>query len=265
MARCGEDYPFEYDREHVVMLSDWTFEDPRRVMGRLKKQSDYYNFQQRTIGDFFRDAGKQGFRKTVSERLEWGRMRMDPTDILDVTGYTYTHLVNDLPPEANWTGLFRPGERVRLLFINGSAMTFFNIRVPGLEMTVVQADGQNIAPVRVDELQMAAAETYDVVVQPRDDRAYTVFAESMDRSGYGCGTLVNDTMMNHPFHLYGMWMVLENGTGLGARLRYEIRREFAPYIGLSWVRKVGETADMAERNNEGIDSLSLVVGVRLWF
>jgi CopA family copper-resistance protein len=185
----AEPDPFAYDREYVAMLSDWTFEDPHAVLMKLKKQSDYYNFQQRTIGDFFRDVSEKGWRATISDRLTWGRMRMDPTDILDVTGYTYTYLINGLPPEANWTALFRPGERVRLRVINGSTMSYFNVRIPGLEMTVVQADGQNVEPVTVDEFQIATAETYDVIVEPKEDRAFTIFAESMDRSGYTRGTL----------------------------------------------------------------------------
>lgn len=184
-----EPEPFAYDREYVVMLSDWTFENPHHVLAKLKKQSDYYNFQQRTVGDFFRDVEKNGWDAATAERLMWAQMRMSPTDILDVTGYTYTYLVNGLAPESNWTGLFRPGERVRLRFINSSAMTYFDVRIPGLTMTVVQADGQNVQPVSVDEFRIGVAETYDVIVQPKEERAYTVFAESMDRSGYARGTL----------------------------------------------------------------------------
>jgi CopA family copper-resistance protein len=171
------------------MLSDWTFEDPHDVLMKLKKQSNYYNFQQRTMGDFFRDVSEQGWRATLSDRLAWARMRMSPADIADVTGSTYTYLINGRPPEANWTALFRPGERVRLRFINGSTMTYFNVRIPGLAMTVVQADGQNVEPVTVDEFQIAVAETYDVIVEPKEDRAFTIFAEAMDRSGYTRGTL----------------------------------------------------------------------------
>jgi CopA family copper-resistance protein len=181
--------PFSYDREHVVVLSDWTFMDPHRVPSVLKKQAGYFNFQQRTLGDFFREAKQNGFRATLEERKMWGEMRMNPTDILDVTGATYTYLVNGLPPDANWNGLFKPGERVRLRFINSSAATYFNVRIPGLPMTVVQADGQNVQPVTVDEFQIAGAETYDVIVRPPAEQAYTVFAESMDRSGYARGTL----------------------------------------------------------------------------
>ncbi|MGH9892900.1 MAG: multicopper oxidase domain-containing protein, partial [bacterium] len=136
--------PYRYDREHVVMLSDWTDEDPHTVFAKLKKQNGYYNFQKRTISDFFRDVAEKGLGTTISDRLEWGRMRMDPTDIADVTGYTYTFLINGQPPGANWTALFEPRERVRLRFINGSAMTYFDVRIPGLSMTVVQADGQDV-------------------------------------------------------------------------------------------------------------------------
>lgn len=181
--------PFAYDREHVVMLSDWTFQDPYRVLAALKKMGGYFNFQQRTLGDFFREAKQNGLRATIEERKSWAKMRMNPTDILDVTGAAYTYLVNGLPPDGNWTGLFRPGERVRLRFINASAATYFNVRIPGLPMTIVQADGQNVQPVSVEEFQIAIAETYDVIVQPKAEQAYTVFAESMDRSGYARGTL----------------------------------------------------------------------------
>ncbi len=184
-----EPEPFRYDRDYVVMLSDWTFEDPQRVLAKLKKMSDYYNFDRRTVGDFFADAAERGLAATLRERLAWGGMRMTPTDIADVTGATYSYLMNGLHPAGNWTGLFRPGERVRLRFINASAMTYFNVRIPGLPMTVVQADGQNVEPVETDELQIAVAETYDVIVEPPADRAYTVMAESMDRSGYARGTL----------------------------------------------------------------------------
>lgn len=190
--------PYRYDRDHVVMFSDWSFEDPYKVLAKLKKQSGYYNFQRRTVLDFFRDVSEQGWGKTISERAMWGSMRMDPTDISDITGYTYTYLVNGLPPEANWTALFRAGERVRLRFINGAAMTYFNVSIPGLKMTVVQADGQDIQPVTVDEFQMAVAETYDVIVEPKEENAYTIFAEAMDRSGYTRGTLAPRAGMSAP-------------------------------------------------------------------
>ena len=180
---------YRYDRDYIVMLSDWTDEDPATVYAKLKKQSGYYNFNKRTASDFYRDVADKGWGATISDRLEWGRMRMDPTDIADVTGYTYTFLVNGKPPTANWTALFKTGERVRLRFINGSAMTYFDVRIPGLKMTVVQADGQDVQPVAVDEFRIAVAETYDVIVEPESGRAYTLFAEAMDRSGYARGTL----------------------------------------------------------------------------
>ncbi len=185
---AGDD-PVAYDREYVIQLSDWTFLSPEAVFSRLKKQGNFFNFQQRTVGNFLRDARQGGWRAAFEDRRMWGRMRMDPTDILDVTGYAYTYLMNGRPPALNWTALFRPGERVRLRFINSGAQTFFNVRIPGLPMTVVQADGQHVQPVTVDEFQFGAAETYDVVVHPKADLAYTIFAEAMDRSGFARGTL----------------------------------------------------------------------------
>lgn len=179
--------PVRYDREHVVMFSDWTDERPEAVLAHLKKQSDYYNRGKRTVFDFFEDVRAEGWRAAFADRLMWGAMRMDPTDLSDVSGYTF--LINGKNSAANWTGLFSPGERVRLRFINGSAMTYFDVRIPGLEMTIVAADGQNVRPVTVDELRIAVAETYDVIVTPADDRAYTIFAESLDRTGYVRGTL----------------------------------------------------------------------------
>ena len=185
--RGGYEQPF--DREHVVVLSDWTDVNPNEVVSNLKFQSDYYNFNQQTVGTFLADVSKKGLGSTIDNRLAWGRMRMSPTDIADVTGNTYTYLFNGQAPAANWTGLFRPGERVRLRFINGSSMTFFDVRIPGLTMTVVQADGNDVEPVPVDEFRIGVAETYDVIVQPQADAAYTIFAQSEDRSGYARGTL----------------------------------------------------------------------------
>lgn len=184
-----EPAPYAYDREYVVILSDWTFTDPHLVYSRLKKQSNYYNYQRRTVPDLVTDARRDGWRKAFASRREWARMRMDPTDISDLTSATFTYLVNGLPPAANWTGLFQPGERVRLRFINASAATYFDVRIPGLPLTVVQADGNDVQPVVVDEFRIAIAETYDVIVTPTEDRAYTLFAETMDRSGYAAGTL----------------------------------------------------------------------------
>ncbi len=185
----AEPEPFAYERDYVVVLSDWMFENPYKVLAKLKKQSDYNNFQKQTLFDFFKDAKEKGWSNTIENRAAWARMRMSPSDIADITGHTYTYLMNGMAPESNWTGLFRPGERVRLRFINAATMSYFDIRVPGLGLIVVQADGQNIQPVLVDEFRIGPAETYDVIVEPQEDRAYTVFAEAMDRSGFTRGTL----------------------------------------------------------------------------
>ena len=185
------------DREYIVQLSDWTDEDPHRVLSKLKMQSDYYNFNEPTAADFFRDVGSMGLSAALDRRKMWNQMRMSPTDLADVSAYTYTFLMNGVPPAGNWTGLFRPGEKVRLRFINSGAMTFFDVRIPGLKMTVVQADGQNVEPVEVDEFRMGVAETYDVIVTPKDE-AYTIFAQSMDRTGFVRGTLATRTGLSAP-------------------------------------------------------------------
>ncbi|HSL05363.1 MAG TPA: copper resistance system multicopper oxidase, partial [Nitrospiraceae bacterium] len=190
-----EPEPFHYERDYVVMLSDWSFESAETLFSNLKKQGGYYNFQKRAAGEFFTDVGRMGFWQAIQNYLMWDRMRMDPTDFADVTGYTFTYLMNGLSPAGNWTGLFCPGERVRLRFINAASMTFYDVRIPGLKMTVVQVDGQNVQPVVVDEFRMGVAETYDVIVEPAEDRGYTIFAETMDRSGYARGTLATRTGM----------------------------------------------------------------------
>ena len=176
------------DRDYVVMLNDWTDLDPARIFAILKKQSDYFNFNEPTLPGFAHDTSMLGLRGALQAREMWNRMRMSPRDLIDVSGFTYTYLMNGATPAGNWTGLFKPGERVRLRFINGSANSYFDVRIPGLKMTVISADGQDVHPVTVDEFRIAVAETYDVIVQP-DDRAYTIFAESIDRSGYARGTL----------------------------------------------------------------------------
>src|SRR6267154_885851 len=190
--------PVEYDRDYVIMLSDWTDENPEMIFSNLKQQSDYYNLHQRTVRTFVSDVKKLGLKATVSDRLMWGRMNMNPTDILDVSGATYTYLLNGKPPAANWTALFGPRERVRLRFINSSSMTIFDVRIPGLPMTVVQSDGNDVVPVTVDEFRISVAETYDVIVQPKADRAYTIFAQAEDRSGYARGTLAPRPGMTAP-------------------------------------------------------------------
>ena len=177
------------DRDHVLLLSDWTDIDPERVYRLLKVQSDYFNYNRRTVTDFVSDTRKNGLSASVSDRWMWGQMRMNASDLLDVSGHAYTYLTNGVTPAGNWTCLFRRGEKVRLRVINGSSMTFFDIRIPGLKMTVVAADGQDVEPVAVDEFRIGAAEVYDVIVEPKDDRAYTIFAQSMDRTGYARATL----------------------------------------------------------------------------
>jgi CopA family copper-resistance protein len=183
----GERFPAE--RDYVVMLNDWSDDSPEHIFATLKRQSDYYNYAMPTVPDFFRDVREHGLEQALARRRMWERMRMNPTDYSDVSGHTYTYLVNGHTPAGNWTGLFRPGEKVRLRFINGSSMTFFDVRIPGLKMTVVAADGQDVEPVSVDEFRIAVAETYDVIVEPKEDRAYTLFAQAIDRSGYARGTL----------------------------------------------------------------------------
>ncbi len=183
----GERFPAE--RDYVVMLNDWSDDRPEHIFATLKRQSDYYNYAMPTVPDFFRDVREHGLEQALARRRMWERMRMNPTDYSDVSGHTYTYLVNGHPPAGNWTGLFRPGEKVRLRFINGSSMTFFDVRIHGLKMTVVAADGQDVEPVSVDEFRIAVAETYDVIVEPKEDRAYTLFAQAIDRSGYARGTL----------------------------------------------------------------------------
>ena len=177
------------DRDYVVQLSEWTDEDPMRVLAKLKKQSHYYNFNQLTARTFFSDASNLGLGAAVDMRRMWNRMRMSPTDLADISGYTYTYLMNGTTPAGNWTGLFRPGERVRLRFIGSGAQTFFDVRIPGLKLSVVHVDGQDVEPVTVDEFRIGPGETYDVIVEPGEDRAYTVFAQAMDRTGYARGTL----------------------------------------------------------------------------
>ena len=185
-----EPEPFAYDRDYVVFLSDWTDESPARVLAKLKKRSDYYNQGRRTLGDFIDDVADNGWTDTISERWAWAKMNMSPTDLADISGATYTYLLNGQAPDGNWTGLFQPGERIRLRLINGSAMSYFDFRIPGLKLTVVAADGQNVEPVLVDEVRLAVAETLDVIVEPDGSQdAYTLFAQSMDRSGFARGTL----------------------------------------------------------------------------
>lgn len=181
--------PFSYQRDYVVLLTDWTDLNPEQLFARLKKMADYDNLYKRTVGDFMRDAQKKGLSATLEDRKMWGQMRMTPTDISDVNANTYTYLMNGTTGLGNWTGLFKSGEKVRLRFINGSAMTYFDVRIPGLKMTVVAADGLPVHPVTVDEFRIATAETYDVIVEPSGQDAYTIFAQDSGRTGYVSGTL----------------------------------------------------------------------------
>ena len=190
-----EPEPFSYDREYVVVLSDWSDEDPHAIYAKLKKLSHYYNFRERTVGEAVAELEEKGWSGFWANRGMWNEMRMSDRDISDVTGYTYTFLMNGVTPADGWLGLFRRGERIKLRFVNAAAMTFFDVRIPGLKMTVVAADGQYIEPVSVDEFRMGVAETYDVLVEPHDDRAYTVFAQAIDRSGYARGTLTPDASL----------------------------------------------------------------------
>lgn len=209
-----------YDREHVIVLSDWTDEDPHSVLANLKKRSDYYNRNKPTLVGLIRKLRRARNAKERAavwrERLAWAEMRMDSSDIADVSGMTYTYLLNGKRSTLNWTGLFKPGERVRLRFINAGAMSYFDVKIPGLKMTVVQADGQDVVPVRVDEFRIAVAETYDVIVTPRRAKAYTIFARSMDRSGYARGTLAPRRGMAGPIPPLGKPTMLRMAE-MGAR------------------------------------------------
>lgn len=190
--------PYEFDRDYVIQLSDWSDEDPEDVYAKLKKMGDYYNRNERTAGDLWQDIKQDGVASTWSKRSMWNAMRMSDRDISDVSGATYTFLMNGQTPDTGWKGLFKKGEKVRLRFINASAMTFFDIRIPDLKMTVIASDGQNIEPVSVDDIRIGVAETYDVIVEPKDDSAYSVFAQAIDRSGYARGSLTPDLAMTAP-------------------------------------------------------------------
>ncbi|GJL94287.1 MAG: copper-binding protein [Hyphococcus sp.] len=181
--------PVSYDREYVLVLSDWTFENPHRVFAKLKKNSEVYNFQKRTFSDFVDAVDDMGLGGAIVDRSMWGAMRMSPTDIADVTGAAYTYLINGHSTADNWNAVFNVGERVRLRIINASAMTIFNFRIPDLPMSVVASDGLNVRPVETDEFQIGVAETYDVIVEPKESRTFALVAESIDRSGMAVATL----------------------------------------------------------------------------
>ena len=193
-----EPEPHTYQRDHVLLFSDWSDQAPEALMATLKKQSDAFNYDKRTVGDFIDDVADHGWGKTVSERWAWAKMRMSPTDLADIGAASYTYLLNGQPPDGNFTCLFQPGETVRLRLINASAMTYFDFRIPGLKLTVIAADGLPVTPVTVDELRIAVAETYDVLVAVGDLPAYTLFAQSMDRTGYARGTLARAAGLQAP-------------------------------------------------------------------
>lgn len=184
--RDGESVKVE--RDYVVMLSDWTDKDPMRLLSQLKAQSGFDNYQQPTAMQLLQDAKAQGWKNAIEARKMWNQMRMVPTDFTDLSAHTFTYLMNGVNPASNWTGLFQKGEKIRLRFINGSAQTIFDVRIPGLKLTVISSDGQAVDPITVDEFRIGVAETYDVLVEPADD-VYTIFAQNIDRSGYACGTL----------------------------------------------------------------------------
>jgi len=183
----------EYDKEYVISLSDYSDEKPSSIYRKLKLSADYYNFKQRTVGDFFSEVSEKGFFSAFNDRKMWNNMAMADRDLSDVTGYTYTFLMNGQNPTTNFKALFKNGEKIRLRIINCSAMTYFDVRIPGLKMKIVAADGNYVQPVEVDEFRIAVAETYDVIVEPEDNTAYPIFAQSLDRSGYALGALTYDS------------------------------------------------------------------------
>jgi len=181
--------PFSYNQDYVLQLSDWSDEKPTAIYKKLKLMSDYYNFSQRTVGTFIDEMKNKGLSKAFNDRKMWNEMRMNDGDISDITGYTYTHLMNGQPSSRPFTALFKKGQKVRLRLVNSAAMTFFDVRIPGLQMTVIAADGNHVKPVKVDELRIGVAETYDIIVQPKKNKAYAIFAQSIERSGYALGML----------------------------------------------------------------------------
>lgn len=181
--------PFSYQRDHVIVLSDWAFEDPETIFRNVNLNPGYYNYYKRTVFDYFADVERMGFDEANAELLPFAKMNMSPRDLSDISGYVYTYLMNGHSPDMNWSGRFKPGETVRLRVINASAMSNFDVRIPGLDMTVVMVDGKKVKPVKFHEFRIGVAETYDVLVTPTEEKAYTLFAESLDRTGYARGTL----------------------------------------------------------------------------
>ena len=241
--------PIGVDRDYVVMLNDWTDEDPDGLYAHLKKVSNYYNYGEPTMQDFIADASRQGVSHALASRRMWNQMRMSPRDLVDVTGATYTYLMNGNGPAGNWTALFRPGERVRLRFINGSSNSFFDVRIPGLNLSVIAADGQNVDPVEVDEFRIGTAEVYDVIVQPREDRAYTIFAQSMSRDGYARGTLAPRA---------GMQAEVPNLDPLPTIAMVDMMGSMAQGGGMSGMRNMTHGGDMHTGQHEPTDDTGMV-------
>lgn len=208
--------PIHVDRDYAVILSDWTDENPLEVYLNLKKMSGYYNFGQSTVGDFLRDSSRLGLAGALERRRMWNAARMNPTDLSDISAATYTYLMNGTSPVGNWTGIAHAGERVRLRFIGAGTATFFDVRIPGLKLTVVSTDGQLVEPVEVDEFRIGPGETYDVIVTMPDDRAYTIFAQSMDRTGFARGTLAPHVGMQADVPLVDPRVWLTPGDMMGA-------------------------------------------------
>lgn len=175
------------DRDYVILFSDFSEENPETILNNLKLDSGYYNYNKRTIFTFFEDVKKIGFSSAMKNYLDWSEMRMDPTDLSDVTKYHF--LVNGKTADQNFTEIFKKNERVKLRFINASAMTIYDVSIPNLKMKLIEADGQKVKPVLIDEFRFGVAETYDVIVEPKENKAYTIFAQSLDRSGYARATL----------------------------------------------------------------------------
>ena len=262
-----EPEPFSYEREYVIMLSDWSDEQPTTIYHKLKKMSDYYNFSERTVGDLLRDIEAKGLAGTWSARSMWNRMRMSDRDISDVTGSTYTFLMNGVPPRDGWTGLFKRGERVRLRVINGSAMSFFDVRIPGLKMTVVAADGQNIEPVTVDEFRIGVAEIYDVIVEPKNDQPYCIFAQAIDRTGYARGTLTPDPSLTvdvPPFDPYPILTLTDMGMNMAGMKGMAEKKADNTMDGMSGMEG-GDQTKMKMRGPAGMGSDTPVVHVQTEF
>jgi FtsP/CotA-like multicopper oxidase with cupredoxin domain len=185
------------ERDHVVVLSDWGKENPMQMLRKLRTQSNYYNHHQPTVAKFLQDAQRTGWAEAWDERQMWNDMRMSPADVADLSSEALVYLCNGRTPQSPWTGLFNKGERVRLRFINASGNTFYDVRIPGLKLKMVQADGVNMEPVSVDEFRFGPGETYDALIEPKEE-AYTLFAQSMDRTGYALGTLAVQAGLSAP-------------------------------------------------------------------